>query len=375
LIMLSRLDYLYKMEREEHKDTSEEVKDYGWSDKEIIDCKYGCNPYGCSPSAIKVFQDKAKEYDFTYYPEPTGKRLKENLALYWETQGVMVKPEDIVVGEGAIGILERLNKMLLFPGARVLGYLPQWQEYISEARSSGAFYSGVSLHRKDGYKFSVNTLIKEIKPEYKLIYVDNPNNPTGQLISLSDINTIIERAAETEIPVIIDEAYGDFVSPESSAINLYSRYPNLIVVRSFSKGFGLPGLRVGYAFLHGELRRLYSRVDLPFRVLDISTDVALTSLKDKKFILDSSRKIKKNKEKIINRVKILKIGVTDLCVPIMVFLLPDFVEDDIDLMDIFLRHGILVRPDIEDGVRLRVPPREKIGVLLERLGEIEEELE
>jgi len=373
--MLKRLDYLYRMEREDHRDISEENKNYGLSNEEIIDCRYGCNPYGCSASAIKAFREKAKEYDFTHYPEPTGRRLKENLALHWETQGVVVKPEDIVVGEGAIGILERLNKMLLFPGARVLGYLPQWQEYISEARSSGALYSGVSLHRKDGYKFSVSRFLEEINPEYQLIYIDNPNNPTGQLISLSDIRIIVEKAAEAAIPVIIDEAYGDFVSPECSAINLYSRYPNLIVVRSFSKGFGLPGLRIGYAFLQGELRRLYSKVDLPFRILDISIDVALTSLRNKKFIIDSGRKIKIDKEKIINRVKILKIGVTDLCVPIMVFLLPDMIKNDINLMEIFLKHGILVRADIEDGIRLRIPSRVKMDGLLKRLGQIEEELE
>ena len=82
-----------------------------------------------------------------------------------------------------------------------------------------------------------------------VIYLDNPNNPTGKIIPLEEIEEVVKKAAELDIAVIVDEVYGDFMSKENSSISLINQYDNLLIVRSFSKGFGLAGLRIGYVIL------------------------------------------------------------------------------------------------------------------------------
>jgi len=130
--------------------------------------------------------------------------------------------------------LEKINKFVIREGSKVLGYALQFSEYITEVRVMGGFYEYMSLKKEEDFEFNYEEFIEKINDSYTLVYIDNPNNPTGQVISLDVIEEVTKKALEEEVIVVVDEAYGDFMDIKNSAVNL--EYPNLIVVRSFSNG-------------------------------------------------------------------------------------------------------------------------------------------
>ncbi|HHY92720.1 MAG TPA: histidinol-phosphate aminotransferase family protein, partial [Firmicutes bacterium] len=306
------------------------------------------------------------------YPDPWAGELRKDLAGFWREAGI--EAENIVLGPGSMGVLERLNKMLLFPGARVLGYTPQFSEYVSDARANGAVYSGVPL-TGEKLTFPLAALLARLTPEVTLVYLDNPNNPTGQLLELDTLRSILHRALELAVPVIVDEAYGDFVPPEGSALQLSASFPNLIVVRSFSKGWGLAGLRVGYAALRGELRSLYERVDLPFSLSRAAEAAARAALQEAAFMARTRTQVAAVKAALLGALKVLTPAVTYPSTPIVALTAP---RPETDLRDAFLRQGVLVESGADfpgltaATVRLRVPA--EAGELLKRLQAVEAEL-
>jgi histidinol-phosphate aminotransferase len=370
--VLCRNEYLYTLKRDSYVvDVGDKLRSYGWRPDETIDCALGTNPFGAPASAREAYL-AAVSVDFSRYPDPWADKLREVLAHVWEAAGVT--PEEIVVGPGSMGLLERLNKLFLFPGARVLGYAPQFSEYVSDARANGAVYTGVKLKGRR-LEFSLTEFLAHLGPELTLVYLDNPNNPTGQLISLDALRVVLTQALQHSVPVVVDEAYGDFVSPENSAIHLVREFPNLVVTRSFSKGLGLAGLRVGYAVLSGELRSLYERVDLPFSVAEAAIKAACVSARDTEFVENSRTGVGQVKAELLAALKVLSASITHPTTPIVALTAPD---PSCDLRDAFLRQGVIVESGADfpgltaATVRLRVPARGE--ELLVRLAQVERRL-
>ncbi|MDK2856799.1 MAG: hypothetical protein PWQ41_1865 [Bacillota bacterium] len=370
--MLCRNAYLYTLERESYVvDVREKLLAYGWQEEQVLDCALGTNPLGTPPAAREAYRAAAGE-DISRYPDPWADELKEDLARFWAEAGIT--PSDIVVGPGSMGVLERLNKMLLFPGAKVLGYVPQFSEYVSDARAQGAIYYGLPLSGEK-LEFDLDAFLQRLTPDVALVYLDNPNNPTGQLLDLSILRSILERARDFSVPVIVDEAYGDFVPRECSAIFLSTSFSNLVVVRSFSKGLGLAGLRVGYAVLRGELRSLYSRVDLPFSLSRAACRAARAALTDSAFLEKSRAQVAAAKAALLGALTRLKPAQTYPTTPILALTAP---KPEVDLRDAFLRQGVIVEsgadfPGLTKAtVRLRVP--RDLEKLLQRLKAVETSL-
>lgn len=342
---------LFKVERESYvkKDTSKEG---------ILDCSLGTNPYGFPKEILS--EVNLENFDLSKYPNPYHDSLREALVEYWK--GAFTK-EDVFIGAGSMGCLEKINKFAINEGSRILGYAPQFSEYITEVRIMGGVYDYVQLRKEKDFEFELDPFIEKISNKYTLIYIDNPNNPTGQIIPLDILEEITQKAAKEDVMVIVDEAYGDFMPKKNSAINL--DYPNLIVVRSFSKGFGLANLRVGYAVIKGkELRDLYSKINLPFQIDTLSEILAIRMLKHGKFLEKSKKLISKEKKKILDFLKEnFRISKTSLTVPI--FLVG---KEGINMYRYMLRKGILT----VDGrdfvgldssyVRIRIPPAAKMFI-------------
>lgn len=370
--MFCRKEYLYALKRDSYVvDVSAKLAEYGWGPEAVIDCALGTNPFGSPPAAREAYESAAGG-DFSRYPDPWADELREALAGAWQEAGITAA--DIAVGPGSMGVLERLNKMLLFPGARVVGYTPQFSEYVSDARALGAVYSGVPL-RGETLEFSLEDFLGYLDEGVTLVYLDNPNNPTGQLLDLGTLRAIAVRALELSLPVLVDEAYGDFVPPENSAVHLLAQYPNVIVVRSFSKGLGLAGLRIGYAVLKGELRELYTRVDLPFNVNSAAAKAARAALEDKAFAERSRAGVGQVKAAVLEVLKVLKPSATHPTTPILTLTAPG---PAVDLREAFLRQGVMVESGADfpgltaASVRLRVPAT--ASQLLDRLRAVEASL-
>jgi histidinol-phosphate aminotransferase len=345
---------------------------HGWTADNTIDCALGTNPFGTPEKAKEAFDSAAKGYRLSSYPEPWSRTLQEALVQYWHKTGIAI--DNIVLGAGSMGVLQQFNTLFLAPGARLLGLAPQFADYVRAAQVRGAKYEGITL-QPPKLKIPVTHLLEHLDPDIALVYLDNPHNPTGQVLPLSDLEAIAEQALDYRIAVIVDEAYGDFVPNENSAINLVTKYPNVVVARSFSKGWGLAGLRVGYGVINTELKELYNKIDMPFSIIDPAAAAACAALGQSDFLAFSREKVAQIKKQVKHSLTRLKISCTHDTTPIMTLTAPD---PDTNLRQQFLRQGVLVVdggefPGLSSAsVRLRVPADG--AALVERLQAVEQDL-
>lgn len=367
--MLSRNAYLSAIPAESYVDKDVPVLSGG---NNIIDCALGTNPFGSPEAATAAFAEAACGCRLSSYPDPWGQELKQALAVHWEQAAITV--DNIVLGAGSVGILLRLNTLFLAPGSVLAGFAPQFSDYVRTARAWGAEYRPVALVAPE-LRLSGSRLLDHLSPDVAAVYIDNPHNPTGQVLPISELKQIAARALSQNTAVIVDEAYGDFMMDDNSAINLVHDYPNVAVARSFSKGWGLAGLRVGYGIMNVKLRQLYDKVNLPFSVIDPAAAAACAALTEPGFIVRSRVKIARIKKQIKQCLTCLKMAASDDATPIMTLTGPD---TGLNLRQLFLDRGVVVVDGAEfpglssASVRLRVPADD--AALLTRLRLIERDL-
>ncbi|USG99938.1 histidinol-phosphate aminotransferase family protein [Thermococcus argininiproducens] len=329
----------------------------GYADKllhkdDILDCSLGTNPFG-TPEIVKR-KLKTIEINISKYPDVKYTELRNALSEYWG-----IEKGSIFFGYGSMGCFEKVNKFVIKNGSKVLGVSPQYTRYVSDVVAMGGIYTPVFLKKENNFRIDLDELIHSITEDHVLLYLDNPHNPTGQVLKLKEVEEIVEEASRKGVLVLIDEAYGDFVEKKESAINLSS--DNLIVLRSFSKGFGLASMRVGYAVIKNkELGKLYEKVDLPFPISAIGEVLAVEALKDQNFLENSRRQIATIKQKIIHTLrKVFQIAETHPQTPIML------VSGKGDIYHYFLERKVLTvpgsafKPLDNSYVRLRVPKNEE----------------
>jgi len=335
------------------------VKDDGKADtggSGFIDCALGINPFGCSP----LLKEALESFDVTClnkYPDFPYRELKKDLVSYWRDV-TEIEAENIKFGCGSMDILERLNRIFIDRGSKALGYCPQFTDYMTDVESCGGVFEYAALGPQKNYRFDGEELLSKLDDGHRLIYIDNPNNPTGQVIPLPEIQHVVEKAAKKGVCVIVDEAYGDYIGKEESAISVVMQYQNLVVVRSFSKGFGLAGARVGYMVTSRLIADYYSKVEMLFIVSTFGQFAAQVALKDESFLRDSISKVRHIKRRILDTLKVLRVLETDLRVPIMILQHP---SENVDLHEEFNKHGVLTEAGEDfvelgkNSVRLRVP--------------------
>jgi histidinol-phosphate aminotransferase len=219
-----------------------------------LDCSLGVNP---EPIPSAVFEEFKKITEGTLKHYPHDEDVLTEIANYYkklDPKFSWLNKDYMYLGDGTTEILHNLNVMCLKNGSKVLGHAPQFTAYLDQVACLGAAYECYLMEQSDKYKFHPDLYIKEMDadPPYDLFIVENPNNPTGQIISLSDIRSIADRARAGNRILIVDEAYGDYMPIENSAINLVKDYNNVVVTRSFSKGFGMAGIRLGYIITSNE---------------------------------------------------------------------------------------------------------------------------
>ena len=337
---------------------------------DIIDCSLGVNPFGF-PTILK---DKNVNFfnmiDINNYPEFPYSNFKKEIIYYWKDH-CNLEQANVKFGTGSIGILLNINRMFVEKDTMILGYCPTFTSYVSDVKLNQGKFDGVFLKPEDNYKFNSESLMLNINNDYSLIYIDNPNNPTGQVIPLGEIKEIIEKACDSNVCVIVDEAYGDFMDNSNSAVSLVNEFENLMVVRSFSKGFGLAGLRVGYLMTSNVLSNYYSKIDVPFTINTAGQFAAMQALKDKEFILKSRKSISEVKEVVKKTFKKMRVLHTDNEVPIMTIEHPD---KEVNLYDLFKKHNVLTESGEDftglgrNFVRLRIPSKaDRIVAIIEKI--------
>ncbi len=203
--------------------------EYGSSREErpvLVDCALGTNPLGSPPWAKEYFES-GNLPDPGGYP---GDDLPLRKALSDSWNGAF-SPDEIVTGTGSIGLIISLAGAFCAPGAEVLGVAPQFPDGPMHFQFAGASYRFLPLTPPE-FDLDLSRLLGEMTGEESIVYVDRPHNPTGQVPPLTEMARLAEECREKGSLLVIDEAYGDFLPPEESALNLTS--PSVVVLRSFS---------------------------------------------------------------------------------------------------------------------------------------------
>lgn len=339
--------------------------------KRYLDCALGNNPYGCSPMLL----EHSPAWDINTladYPQ-TSKYFIREIIRYWE-KIIRLQEVNIHLEAGAFGVIERLNKLFVDEKSVTLGYCPQFSDYMQDVLACGGTFQYISLQAEHNYKFNAQDLISALTPACNLVYLDNPNNPTGQTIPLPEIEMVVQEAQKLDIAVLIDEAYGDFIPQENSAVALVKKYGNLFVARSFTKGFGLAGLRVGYVVMPEPLAELFAKVAHPFPVNALGQLYAESALQDSSFLTACQEKIRSSKSNIISACSKLGVLETHPTTPIMTLVHPN---PAINLFEEFLKRRVLVTSGEhfvglgKNSVRLRIP-NEQDQLIIKTIQDIEE---
>ena len=261
----------------------------------------GCNALGTSPKVVEA----ANNYTWrtlSTYPDTGYHTLKQQICRFW-SEYAQLSPENIKIANGAGIVLSRLNKLFIEPGVSALGYVPQFKDYMEEVVILGGRFQGVPLDAAEGFKFRVERFLDALGPGFAVAYIDNPNNPTGQCRGLDEVEAIASECARRGTVLVVDEAFGDYVPEEGSAVGLLNRYGNVIVTRTFSKGMGMADFRVGYGVMSGELGRYYDRVDPPFQISSLAAFLAGEALHDHGFVEANRESIRVHKARLTSELR------------------------------------------------------------------------
>ncbi len=214
-----------------------------------IDCSEGCNPYGYPKEIEKVLERFRPEL---FSPYPHSMAAYRGICHYWREQYALQK-ENILLTDGSISALYIINNIFNIKDTEVVGVAPQFADFTANVKLLGMDYRPLVLKKENHFKICVEEMMNRITDRTGFVYLDNPNNPTGQIVDKKDIERLLERAQEYGVCVVVDEAYGDFMEKENSAVGLLGQYENLIVVRTLSKGFGMAGRKLWrYSYAGGK---------------------------------------------------------------------------------------------------------------------------
>lgn len=302
---------------------------------QYIDCSNGINPLGVSEKVKEEFKSISSKMVNGY--SKSSLDVRRAIVDYWSDLCKLDK-DQIALGDGSIEIIYKINKLFIDSRSKVLGYAPQFSDYVDDIRSYGSTYECNYMNIDNNYKFMADEYLDRMNSSYKIFYLDNPNNPTGQLIDISHIRAIVEKARNLNRPIIIDEAYGDFIANENSAVGLVDEFDNLMVIRTFSKGLGLAGLRAGYLIASPMIIENYLKIANPFEMNNVARHLTIAAMKDRDFMRLSRSKLKAYKRKFIDSLEKLIVLETEASIPIMTLMHPD---KEVDLEALLLEHDIL----------------------------------
>jgi histidinol-phosphate aminotransferase len=250
--------------------TEEVARELGTDPEELVKLSSNENPFGPSPKAVEAVREAAPTV--SVYPKASHTDLTEALAEKWDATS-----EQVWVSAGADGALDYLARTMLDPGDRVLVPTPGFAYYGMSARYHHGEVAEYPLDAADGFDQTAEGVLEHYDGE-RIVYVTTPHNPTGSVCPPEELAALAE-GVDDETLVVVDEAYGEF-SEEPPARELLGDHDNLAITRTFSKAYGLAGLRIGYALVPEAWADAYARVNTPFAASEVACRAALAAIED-----------------------------------------------------------------------------------------------
>lgn len=313
------------------------------------------NPYGCSEKVIQALRDGLS--GTSLYPDGNATLLRERLA---EIHGL--EPNQFIFGAGSNEIITFIAQVFLNPGDESIYAQPSFSWYDTAVLSTGA--TPVIIPLKD-FTHDLEAMKKSITDRTKVIWVCNPNNPTGTMITRDQQDDFL-RSVPSNVVVVLDEAYYEFARggdyPES--VPLLKTYPNLIILRTFSKVYGLASLRVGYGMASSEMISYLNRIRPPFNVNTLAQTAAFTALEDQDFVRKTLTENKKGLAFLYNAFDKLGLHYIKSHANFV------WVETNLPSGEMFqklLHKGVIVRPFMGNWLRITVGTEEENKLLIQAL--------
>lgn len=323
------------------KPIEELAREFGLDPAQIVKLASNENPLGMPESARLAIV--AATAHLGRYPDPAGFELKQALSARWS-----VPQNWLTLGNGSNDILELVASALLEPGSSVVYAQHAFVVYRLATQARGARHLVVPA--KD-FGHDLPAMLEAIDGTTRVVFIANPNNPTGTYLPNAQLEAFLEAVAQrhgTRVTVVLDEAYNEFLEPEQrvDSVGLVKRYANLLVSRSFSKAYGLAGLRVGYAIAQPALTDLMNRVRQPFNVNSLAQAAAIAALQDTEFLAKSFTVNREGKAQL--QQGFAKLGLT--FVPSYANFVLVKVGDAARVNLELLKRGVIVRPVAGDGL-------------------------
>jgi len=311
------------------KPIEELEREYGITDS--IKLASNENPMGPSPMAVKAIQEAMG--NINRYPDDSGYRLVKKIS-----EKLKIRPDNIVIGNGSDEIIGMIVRAFLKPGDEAILPHPTFLMYEIMIQCAGATSLRVPLK---SLSIDLESIKEKLTPRVRLILLCSPNNPTGSAITKDDFDEFI-KDVPPDVVVMLDEAYMEFVRDKNcvSGITYLDSDTPLIVLRTFSKAYGLAGLRIGYGVMPEEISNLLNRVRQPFNTNFLAQVGAVSALDDDSFLQKTIKLVHEGIDFLYGALS--EIGVKYFETQAN-FLLVDVGKSANDVYEKMLRQGVIVR--------------------------------
>ncbi|MGH8744815.1 MAG: histidinol-phosphate transaminase [Burkholderiales bacterium] len=305
--------------------------------KNIVKLASNENPMGASPKALAAIKQALDE--IARYPDGNGYELKAALSAR-----LRVKQEQIVLGNGSNDVLELAARSFLAPGTEAIYAQHAFAVYALATQACGA--RGIEVPARN-FGHDLDAMLKTVTAQTRIVFIANPNNPTGTLVPAEELLGFLRRLPQTVL-VVLDEAYKEYLPKElkTPSVEWMKQFPNLVITRTFSKAYGLAGLRVGYALAQASVADLMNRVRQPFNVNSVSQAAARSALDDHEFVQQSFELNQKGMVQLTQAFRNLGLRYIPSYGNFVCF----HADDAAALYQRLLRRGVIVRPIASYGM-------------------------
>ncbi|MBC3843244.1 histidinol-phosphate transaminase [Streptacidiphilus sp. 4-A2] len=312
------------------------------------------NPYPPLPGVLEAAVAAAA--DFNRYPDMGCAGLTAELAARFG-----VPESHIATGTGSVGVAQQLVQATAGPGDEVLYAWRSFEAYPIIVQVNGATSVQVPLTADGGH--DLDAMLAAVTGRTRLILVCNPNNPTGTVVHRAELERFLD-AVPADVLVVLDEAYNEFVRDAEvpDGIELYRDRPNVCVLRTFSKAYGLAGLRVGFAVAHEPVAAALRQTAVPFGVSQIAQDAAVASLRSEKALLERVEALVGERARVV--AGLLAQGWAPAETQAN-FVWLSLGERTMDFAAACAEAGVIVRPFAGEGVRVTIGETEANDLFLE----------
>lgn len=260
------------------------------------------NNYGPVTKVKKIIKNSIKFSNI--YPEINSQSLLKKIAIFNK-----IKEENIIIGAGSDEVLQMIFQALTKPGDYVMYTKYSFAMYEIFAKS---FHCKSIIFDDEEFQFSLNQFKKKYSSKVRIIFLANPNNPTGAIFYRGELLNFIKSIDKKTI-IVLDSAYSEYILDEnySDGLEFSKRFKNIIVTKSFSKIYSLGGLRVGWGYAHSNIIKKLYQVKKPFNVNRLGSSAAIESLKNKKWLKKNALLNKNNKRFVVSNISNKKFKIID----------------------------------------------------------------